>query len=52
MVSTVAVAPGLAMLRVGKLHNIPYFPRYTGEHALKGLLRQFLRTVFAPYVHL
>ncbi len=48
MVTTVAVAPGLAMLRMGQLHNIPYFPRYTGEHALQGLLHHFLGAFFAP----
>jgi hypothetical protein len=28
MLSTVAVAPALAVLRLGEFHAIPYFPRY------------------------
>jgi hypothetical protein len=27
MISTVAVAPALALLRIGELYTVPYFPR-------------------------
>lgn len=31
MTSTVAVAPSLALLRIGELYAVPYFPRYLGS---------------------